>query len=344
MVFFEWRTAWRGVDIAAVWNRQPPENESDLPDEGTAPSQGQETTEADDPRSALRDDLHASVTRGWVGLAAYVHLDQISRFDRLLWKFLVPRQRMLSCLGIYRTRLWLRGVKIASALLAASVALVWTMRLAMQDSLGPTKAEYGVLLGLPALGFAVIAFASSAPGRNSTLEPWTQPFKPGFQRWIAPLAIFPISPGEWARCAGREYQVRACFVALISSIAAVATAPAFSTNPSLREIFGWFMAPWLLLAAMLPFSVGCRLLRAHYGSTQGFIVGSRLFLSLVVMAISPAAVVVVIIGFELRHFPTVAGGLVVAAFAGWVGLRLAVATCGNMMADIAYDVAGKPQG
>jgi len=62
------------------------------------------------------------------------------------------------------------------------------------------------------------------------------------------------------------------------------------------------------------------------------------------MAISPAAVVVGIIGFWLRHFPTFAGGMGVAAIAGWAGMRMAVANCGHMRADIAYDVAGNPQG
>jgi len=142
----------------------------------------------------------------------------------------------------------------------------------------------------------------------------------------------------------REWLVRACFVALIWSAAAVAIALAFSTNLSLRDLFGWFVAPWFWLAAMLPISVGGRLLRAHYGRTQGFILGSRLSLSLVLMAISPAAIVVVIIGFALQHFPTFAGGMAVAAVAGWAGLRLAVASCRNMRADIAYDVTGKPDG
>lgn len=254
-----------------------------------------------------------------------------------------PRQRMLSCLGIHRTHRWLRRVKIASILLVALVALVWMIRLSMENRLGPTMTEYGLLLGLPALGIALIAFVASSPGNNSTFEPWTEQFKPGFQRSIAPLAIFPISPAEWARCAVREWQVRASFVALIWSIAAVAVALGFSTDFSLRDLFGWFVAPWLWLATMLPFSVGGRILRAHYGSTKGLDVGSRLFLSLVLMVISPAAIVVVMIGFALEHFPTFAGGLAVAAVAGWAGLRMAVASCGNMRADIAYDVTGKPE-
>lgn len=340
VAFFEWRKAWRGVDLAAAWNPQVQENENDLPD---AEAETIDLREAEDPRPALRDDVRATVTRGWVGLAGYVYWSQLGRIDKLLWKYLVPRQRMLSCLGIYGTKLWLRSVKISSILLAAGVALVWTMRLSMQNHLGPTMAEYGVLLGLPALGIALFVFALSSPGRNSTFEPWTKPFKPGFQRSIAPLAIFPISPAEWARCAVREWQVRASFVAMIWSIAAVAVGVGFSTDFSLRDLFGWFVTPWFWLAAMLPFSVGGRLLRAHYGSTQGFVLGSRLFLSLVLMAISPAAIVVMMIGFMLQHVPTFAGGMAVAAVAGWAGLRLAVASCGNMRADIAYDVTGKPE-
>jgi hypothetical protein len=343
VAFFEWRKAWRGADIAAAWNPQPQEIESDHPEEWAKPNHPLEMTEADDPRPALRYDARATVARGWIGLAAYVHFDHIARIDKWLWKSLAPRQRMLSCLGIYGTRLWLRRVKTAGILLAVSVALFWTMRLSMQNHLGSTMAEYGVLMGLPTLGLAFVAFACSSPGKNSTLEPWTGAFNPGLHRSISPLAIFPISPGEWARCAVREWQVRASFVALIWSIAAVAVALVFLTNPSLRELFGWFIAPWFWWAAMLPFSVGGRLLRAHYGSTQGIDLGSRLFLSLMMMAISPAATVVVFIGFALRHFPTFAGGMAVAAVAGWAGLRLAVASCRNMSADIAHEGVGKTE-
>lgn len=342
VVFFEWRKAWRGEDLVAAWNQDAQGDESDLSNEEAAPSnQPLESEEAHDPRPALRADLRNSVTRGWIGLAAYLHWVHVGPIDKFLWKYLVPRQRMLSCLGIFGTRHWLRRVKIASGLLAASVALFWTMRLSMQNHLGPTMAEYGVLMGLPALGLSVVAFACSSPGKHSTLAPWTEPFNPGLQRSIAPLAIFPISPGEWARCAVREWLVRASIVALIWSIAAVALALTFSTNDSLRELFGWFMAPWLWFAAMLPFSVGARLLRAHFGHTQGINVGSRLFLSFLMMAISPAAVVVVIIGFALQHFPIYAGGIATAVVTGWVGLLLAVKSCGNMRADITYDMAGK---
>jgi Flp pilus assembly pilin Flp len=343
VVFFEWRKAWRGADIAAAWNPQPQEIESDLHEEWAEPNEPHEITEADDPRPALRYDARAAVTQGWVGLAAYVHFDHVTWIDKWLWKSLDPRQRMLCCLGIYGTRLWLRRVRSAGILLAVSVALFWTFRLSMQHHLGPTMAEYGVLVGLPALGFAIIAFACSGPGKHSTLEPWTGTFNPGLQRSISPLAIFPITPGEWERCAVKEWLVRASFVALIWSIAAVAAALIFLNNPSLRELLGWFIAPWLLWAAMLPCSVGGRLLRAHYGSTQGIVLGSWLFLSFMMMAISPAAIVVAIIGFALRHFPTFAGGMAFAAVAGWAGLRFAVASCRNLKADVAYEAAGKPQ-
>lgn len=341
VIFFEWRKVWRGVDLPVEWSPQGQENPSDLPDADAEPIEAHET---EDPRPALRDDVRATVTRGWVGLAGYLRFNQIGWLDRLLWKYMVPRQRLLSCLGIYGTSCWLRRVKIASILLAVSVALFWTMRLSMENYLGAMMTARGEMLVFPAIGIAFFAFAFSSPGSNSTFEPWTKPFKPGFQRSIAPLAIFPISPSEWARCAAREWQVRAIFVALIWSVATVAVALGFFTELSVRNLFGWFVAPWCWLAAMLPFSVGGRLLRAHYGRAQGFILGTRLLLPLALMAISPAAIVVVIIGFALRHFPTYAGGITVAAVAGWAGLRLAVASCGNMRADIAYDATEKPQG
>jgi hypothetical protein len=292
----------------------------------------------DDPRPELRYEVRSTVTRGWIGIAAYVHDDHFAWIDRFLWKSLVPRQRMLACLGIYETKLWLRKVKLSCVLLSSSVIMFWTMRYSMERHFGTTMAEYGILLGLPALGCALFAFATSFPGAKSIFEPWTSPFNPGLQQSISPLAIFPISPAEWARCAAREWQMRACLVGLMWSVATVAAALAFTQNSSLRNLVICGFVPWLLLASLLPFSVGGRLLRAHYGSPQGFVLGTRLLFSLVFMVISPAAAVVGIIGSALGNFPILTGGLVIASITGLAGLRLAVASCGNMRTDIAFNV------
>jgi len=189
----EWRKAWRGVEIAAAWNPQSPGNQSDLPAAEETPIESHEAEETEDPRPALRDDVRATVTRGWVGLAGYVDGSQLGRIDKLLWKYLLPRQRMLSCLGIYGTKLWLRRVKIAGILLIAGVALVWTMRLAMQNHFGPTMAKYGVLLGLPALGIALFAFAFSSPGPH----PSSPDSSARLRRWRS--SRFPRPNGHAAR-------------------------------------------------------------------------------------------------------------------------------------------------
>src|SRR6476646_8656349 len=114
------------------------------------------------------------------------------------------------------------------------------------------------------MGLLLFAFVLSLPSGQSLFEPWTSPFRPGFQKHISPLAIFPITPDEWARCAVREWWPRACLAASIWSVASVASALAFVDNPSLRDLVCWMLVPWFLFASMLPFSVGGRLLRAHY--------------------------------------------------------------------------------
>lgn len=339
VVFFEWRKAWQRPDPEFPSVERSDDDQDEVSDHETT---FDPLPEPADPRPGLRDEVRATVTRGWIGLVAYVHANHIAWMDRWLWKSLVPRQRMLACLGMNGTWLWLRKVKLACALLAVSVALFWMMRLSMERHLGSAMAEYGILLGLPALGFALFAFAASFPSAKSIFEPWTSPFKPGLQRYISALAIFPITPAEWARCASREWQLRACLVASIWSIATVATALAFVENAAPRDFCGWILSPWFLFAAMLPFSVGGRLLRAHYGKTQGFILGARLLFSLGMMVISPAAVVVGIIGIALQHFPVFAGGMAVAFITGSVGLRMAVASCGNMRNDITFDAEGEP--
>jgi hypothetical protein len=343
IVFFEWRKAWRGPGLFQAWDPPPKEGGDDAPAAEAASSESS-AEEEKDPRPELRTGLRATVTRGWVGLGAYVPFERFSKIDRLLWRSLVPNQRLLACLGTFGAFAWLRRIIVSSGLLASAVALVWTMRLSWQGRLGPAMFEYGILLGLPTLVLTAVAAARSGPGALSTFAPWVEPFRPGLQRAIPPLAIFPLSPVEWSRCARKEWYVRGPVVALVWSFAAVAVAPALLAEAGFRSLFAWFMTPWLWLASMLPFSVGSRLIRAYSGRLRGTHASGRVFLALFLMAISPAAVIVVVISFALRHLPGFAGGMAVAAIAGWVGLRLALAVCGDMRFDAAPAEAQDPQG
>lgn len=341
IVFFEWREAWRGSDVFQAWN--PPS----VPDARELSAPEPELPEIvhleEDPRPELRTGLRATVTRGWVGLGAYVPFDRFSRIDKLLWRSLVPDQRLLACLGTFGAFAWFRRIILSIGLLAAAVTFVWIIRLSWQGRLGPVMFEYGAFLGLPALVLTVIAAARSGPGTLSTFAPWVEPFRPGLQRAIPPLAIFPLSPVEWSRCATKEWLIRTPVVALLWSLAAVAVAPAFPVEIGFRNLFAWFMTPWLWLAAMLPFSVGSRLIRAYSGQLRGAHASSRVFLALLLMAVSPAATVVVVIGFVLRHLPAFAGGIAVALVAGWAGLRLALVVCGDMRFDAAPAEMQDPQ-
>lgn len=343
VVFFEWRKAWRGAGGFQAWNslshaetKALSSHEPELPEIVDR--------EEEDPRPELRTGLRATVTRGWVGLGAYVPFDRFSRIDKLLWRSLVPSQRLLACLGTFGAFAWFRRVLLSTALLAAAVAIIWVMRFSWQGRLGPVMSGYGIFLGLPALILTAVATARSGPGSLSTFAPWIEPFRPGLQRAIPPLAIFPLSPVEWSRCATKEWLIRASVVALVWSLAAVAVAPAVLTESGFRNLFAWFMTPWLWLAAMLPFSVGSRLIRAYSGQLRGAHASSRVFVSLLLMAISPAATVVVVIGFALRHLPAFAGGIAVAAIAGWAGLRLTLAVCRDMRFDAAPAGMQDPQG
>jgi hypothetical protein len=342
IVFFEWRKAWRGSDVLQPWNLPsvPDAEELSAPEPELSEAGGMD----EDPRLELRTGVRATVTRGWVGLGAYVPFDRFSRIDKLLWRSLVPDQRLLACLGTFGAFAWFKRILLASGLLVATVAIVWVMYFSQQGRLGPVMSGFGGFLVLPALILTVLAAARSGPGTLSTFAPWIEPFRPGLQRAIPPLAIFPLSPVDWSRCATKEWLVRASVVALLWSLAAVAAAPAFAVEVGFRNLFGWFMTPWLWLAAMLPFSVGTRLIRAYSGQLRGAHASSRVFVSLVLMAISPAAIVVVVIGFALRHLPAFAGGIAVAVIAGWAGLRLALAICGDMRFDAAPAAMQDPQG
>lgn len=291
--------------------------------------------EEEDRRPVLRSDLRATVSKGWVGMAGYVNPAWLTRLDWLAWRSMLPRQRLLWCLGLYGARGWMRNTLIGAGLLALAVALAWTMRLSAENKLGPAMKSYALLMIFPALIAAVIAASKCWPGHLSGFAPWLHLFRPGF-RAIPMIAIFPVSPRQWVGCAIREWLVRGAWTALIWSLAALAVGAIFAVEPmGFRYLFGWFMIPWLWLGAMMPVSVGGRLLRSCSGPLRGAHASSLVFVALLLFGLCAVATFATIIAFWQRYLPVFAGGIAVAFIAGWAGLQLALGIAGNMRLDAA---------
>lgn len=350
LCFREWRKAWvlseqqlQLLHKAEALPHDVPavaEEKAEVPapaaDHGTLL---QEAGAEEDRRPVLRSDLRATVSKGWVGMAGYVNPAWLSRLDWLAWRSMVPRQRLLWCLGLYGARRWMQNTLIGAGLLAAAVLLVWTMRLSAENKLGPVMNNYALLMIFPALIAAVIAASKCWPGHLSGFAPWLQLFRPGF-RAIPMIAIFPVSPRQWVGCAIREWVVRGAWTAVIWSLAALAVGAIFAVEPlGFRYLFGWFMVPWLWLAAMMPLSIGGRLLRACSGPLRGTHASSMVFVALLFFGLCAVATFATILAFWQRYLPVFAGGIAVAAIAGWAGLQLALTVAGNMRLD-----AAPPQG
>jgi hypothetical protein len=147
--------------------------------------------------------VRQSVAHGWIGLAAYVDMEKPSEWpDRLLWRALTIRQRLLACPGGGDSSGWIKGIRWA--LLGALTALVCTGCLRyLNPSHWPTLfLGVGVIIGL------LVSTAFMWPSQSSVFRGWISACQIGSIGQVPAFLVFPITLSELCGALAKEWFIR----------------------------------------------------------------------------------------------------------------------------------------
>lgn len=331
---WEWWKSWLELESApAELSHAAPTvtNEPDTAEERSGPESSEQPAVDEDQRRNIRQQ----VAFAWFGLAGYLPDRPMPRIDRLIWRWLTPRQRMISTLGSHEAFDWFARTKWAASALAVMSGLAWLWKGLMErpgfsewlDSHG-----YWGYVGLVAL--AAVAILNVWPSRGSRFKPWLEQMEAQGIGHFPSFALLPICPGEWLRSAAKEWAVRSAWMALLWTLAIAAALPAFSFEKSATTIIAWLLLPWLLGAALFPLSSMNRLVRAVSGPMlrcQGF---SRTIPSILFGVLCPTASAAAALALGVAEFLVALILLSVAAATGWISLALTLNRCRNMRFDL----------
>lgn len=323
----EMETAPAGESIAAMAAVPAPETK----EEETGPETSGQTSFDEEQRKTIRQQ----VAFAWFGLAGYLPDGPMPVIDRLIWRWLTPRQRMISTLGSHDAFGWFARTKWTALSLALLVGMAWWSHMTSEQRGfsewvgGPN--HWGVV-GL--IGLTVYAILNVWPSRRSRFTPWLEWMEAQGIGHFPSFALLPICPGEWLRAAAKEWAVRAIWMAVLLTVAIAAVLPVFSLAESPAAAVGWLALPWLMAAALFPLSAMNRLVRAVSGPmlrSQGF---SRTIPAILLGVLCPTATAAAALALGIAHFLIALLLMSIAAVTGWASLALTLNRCRNMRFDL----------
>lgn len=331
----EWRRSLAPAPGAAPERPSPAETEeSGILDREPA---DEEPIEPASPEldEELRARLRKQVAFAWFGLTGYLPQRTAPWIDRVIWRWLTPRQRMISTLGSHSAFTWFAGTRRAALALALMAGVPWLWQgAARQAGFNAWLADraYWILVGFLAL--AVVALIEGWPARRSRFQPWLEPMMvEGAGRFPA-FALLPVTPGEWLRAAAKEWCVRSAWIATLWSLAIAAALPAFSPALPAGRAAAGLLAPWLLGPALFPLSAMNRLIRAVSGPfLRGH--GFRLTAPAILAACAcPLSTLAATFALATGRPPLFVIASAVAASTGWAGLAWTLGRCRDRRLDL----------
>ena len=297
----------------------------------------------DDPASASqepatedqRKQIRQQVAFGWFGMAGYFPHRPMPRIDRLIWRWLTPRERLISTLGSHDAFGWFAQTRWAAISLVIIAGLGWLARWTRQQAVAGPWIDVPAYAWIAAFAAPVaVTLISGWPARRSRFQLWLDPMAAqGIGRFPA-FALLPISPGEWLRAAAKEWAVRSAWMAVLWTLAIAAALPAFSFEKSAATMTAWLLLPWLLGASLFPLSGMNRLIRAVSGPflrSHGF---SRTVPAILTGILCPISACVAAIAFGTNYLPATLVALTVAIGSGWASLCLTLRRCCGMRLDL----------
>ncbi len=279
-----------------------------------------------------RAEIRKQVAFAWFGMAGYMPGQPMPWLDRWIWRWLTPRQRLISTLGSHDAFVWSAQTRWTVLSLAGLAALAWLPRLALrQADFGAWFDGHAFWLLVAIVALAAVAVMSGWPARRSRFQPWLDPMEAqGIGRFPG-FAMLPVCPGEWMRAVTKEWTLRAAWVSLLWVLPVLAWVPLFAPDGGGPW---WILVPFLIHASLFPLSAMNRLTRSVSGSvfsSHGF---SRT-VPAVIAGFACVAAMLAAIAAAATGFAAAGLGLLLAAAAlGGTGLWLILQRCKGMRLDL----------
>ncbi|MEK7953844.1 hypothetical protein [Luteolibacter soli] len=328
---YEWRRAWSDRTLPAAPPRDIMMPASSALEEFTEEEGEEQEEAAAPPHEEQRHNVRQHVAFAWFGMAGYVPDGPLPRFERLLWRWLSPRQRFLSCLGSQQAFEWFPRTRwtVGTLILMVMLALI-VPRLDESSWID----DYGFWTSGGFLGLGVIAAFSGWPGRDSSFQSWLDLMHTADLGPFPSLSVMPVTTSEWIGAFAKEWTIRSAWLsslwsaAILLGLRGVAPGIPFSWQVAFAAL------PWLLLAAWFPLSVLYRLVRATSGPLFQSHDIARVLPALACGFIGHVAMMVVFVGIGTREFILTAASLAIAALLGALSVWLTSQRCRSMKLDI----------
>ncbi len=337
---WEWWKAWHALESAAadpsLFATDEILESEDAEDE-SQPEVPEQATLKEEQRKHIRQE----VAFAWFGLVGYLPDRQTPGIDRLIWRWLTPRQRLISTIGSHDAFNWFARTKWAGSSLAVMVGLIWIWE-GLSDRPGFSNwfEDYGFWGFVSVVTLAAFAILITWPSRDSRFKPWLELMEAQGIGHFPSFALLPICPGEWLRAAAKEWVVRWACMATLWSVAIAASLPTFAFEKTAATITAWLLLPWLLGFALFPLSSMKRLVRAVSGPllrSQGF---SRTVPSILFGMLCPAMSAAAAFAIGISEFPVALLLLSIAVATGGISLALTLNRCRNMRFDLKPEPLG----
>lgn len=330
----EWRRSWTTalahparLDFAA---KSDEDYEAEEILEDNPESESQEPA-AEDQRKLIRQQ----VAFGWFGMAGYLPHRPMPPVDRWIWRWLTPRERLISTLGSHDAFGWFAQTRWAAISLVIMAGLGWLARWTRQQAVAGSWIDVPAYAWIAAFAAPVaVTLISGWPARRSRFQLWLDPMAAqGISRFPA-FALLPISPGEWLCAAAKEWFARSCWISLLCSLAIMVGFPGLVSGDAAPWSIGLVALPWLLFTALFPISAMNRLLRAVAGpATRAYGLGFSLLASLsAFLGLFPMALAILALGTGRYSagLMSAMSGVAIGAFSLWMTLL----RCKSMRLDL----------
>jgi len=193
-------------------------------------------------------EARQSVAFGWVGLDGYLPQVRPQWPDRWLWRWMTPRERLLSCPGGGFASNWFRAARWSAPLAMMTLAAFWGVEKIW------TSTTDDVAWELPG-SIAVIAavFWMTWPGRMSVFRPWCSYWAAGSFNQVPAFAHFPVTARELLRALAKQWIIRAVPVVMLWAVsAALAIAVLIGKEEAIHRLPQLLAASAWLFSVMLP--------------------------------------------------------------------------------------------
>jgi hypothetical protein len=328
---YEWRSAWSHRTVTAHGDRETGISAGLAWGE---PIDHETTEENEDPPTSdeeQRQNIRQHVAFAWFGMAGYMPDGPMPRFERLLWRWLSPRQRFLSCLGSQQAAEWFPRTRWT----AATLALMAVLALLVPWLEGPAWIDdYRLWVWAGSLGLATVAILTGWPGRDSCFQSWLDLMHTADLGQFPAFAVLPVTPNEWVRAVAKEWIVRSAWISLLWSVAILIGRAGIAPHSTLSWLLAFVALPWLILAAWFPLSVLHRLVRAVSGPAFRSHGVTRVLPALASAVMGLIAVAVAFVGIGAGEFTMTSVSLAVAALLGAFSVWQTLRRCGGMRLDL----------